>query len=716
MSVIFSAEVERITFESEESGFRVIRVGQIRGMEAKKSIVVVGIMPPLGVGMEVRIAGKKTTSAKHGEQVKAESVVPLIPEESDSLERYLGSGVVQGLGPGFAKRVVRYFGDKTLRVLDNDPQRLLEVPGLGKKRADEIKEGWNQHRSVSNLLLALSGHGISPALSARIVEVFKDRAAEIVQNRPYELSLKVKGIGFKIADGIAAKNGVKGDNAARVAAGVLHELRQLADSGHTRAPRSLLIERAAQMLEVSDRSCEQAFDELALRDFIVADAAFVALKSLDDAERSVAERLQQLKTSNSRSVAGLSAKIAAFEKRSGLVLAAAQKQAVQSAILDKLAVITGGPGVGKTTIIRCIVELLQAERVRISLAAPTGRAAKRLSEGAAHKAQTIHRLLGVTGRNGQFSKNAESPIEADVIIIDESSMIDISLAASLLEAIADAARVIFVGDADQLASVGPGAFLFDMIASESVPVSRLDVIFRQGKESGIVQNAHRVLAGELPEGSPDAEGDFFVIKAKDQEHAAHLIEEIVSKRAPARFGVDSMADIQVLTPLHRGESGTQRLNQRLQAALNPEGQQVSVGEIVFRVGDKVLQTKNDYERDVFNGDSGRVVSVDAEAGSVEVLFEASEAQRRVSYTRSDLIQLMPAYAMTIHKSQGSEYPVVVIPVLNAHFVMLSRNLLYTALTRAQRVCILVVQARALALAVAEVRKEERMTGLRERLH
>ncbi len=711
MTVI--GEVERVTFESESTGFRVIRVGKLsgQGSEGRKLLTVVGTFQAVGPGTRVRVSGRIETDARHGEQLRAESLVALEPDTLEGLEKYLSSGVIAGIGPGFAKRIVKTFGLDTLRVLDGEPFRLREVQGLGETRVAEIRKAWIEQRALSNVMLLLQSHGASAALAARIVKQYGDRAAEIVQKSPYRLAMDVSGVGFKTADRIARSQGIKGDHPERCQAGVVHELGALSDSGHVMAPRGLLEDRAALMLEVDVGHVSAAIDALWASGRIVVEDENVFLSRLWQAEMTVAERLHELTTAPSKPLPLLEVALREFEAARKLELAPAQRRAVEAAGNQKVVVITGGPGVGKTTIVRAVLSVAERADLRVKLAAPTGRAAKRLAESTGKEATTIHRLLEVDAQNGRFQRDAESPIEADMLIVDEASMIDISLGAALFMALPSHARLVIVGDADQLPSVGPGALLRDLIESKSVEVARLDVIFRQAGESGIIENSHRILHGETPEGSTDPAGDFFVIECKDPERAQDLIQQIVVERIPKRFGLDPKRDVQVLTPMHRGPAGTILLNKQLQSVLNRSTAGIEVGQALLRAGDKVLQTKNDYDKDVYNGDVGEIVSVSPEERKLVVRFE----EREVPYEKGELEALVLAYATSIHKSQGSEYPAVVIPLLTTHFVMLSRNLLYTAVTRAKKLCVLVADPKALSIALGETRKEQRLTRLAERL-
>jgi exodeoxyribonuclease V alpha subunit len=706
-----TGEVERVTFESEETGFRVIRIGSVKG---HGSIVAVGRYPAVGPGTRVRVTGDFVVDPRHGEQFRVETLVPVAPDTLVGLERYLGSGLIPGIGPGFAKRIVEAFGMDTLKVLDETPQRLLEVSGLGERRAGEIQKRWASQQAISSIMLVLQTHGASPALAARIYDRYGERAAQMVQRHPYRLALDVPGVGFKTADRLARSIGIAGDHPERAQAGALYVLEGATEQGHVAAPRDELAAKTAEVLEIDATHVEAAIDALWASQRVVVEGDLVYPARLHAAESAVAVEITRLLESPSRSLPSLEASLRAFEVQAKVELAPEQRAAVEAAAHKKVVVVTGGPGVGKTTIVRAILTVFESARLSVRLAAPTGRAAKRLAEATRRPAGTLHRLLEFDPRLRVFTRNADKPIDADAIVVDEASMIDVELARAFFAAVPSAARVVVVGDVDQLPSVGPGAVLRDVIDSGVVPCVRLDRIFRQAKESRIVLNAHAILHGRMPEsaGPDEPDADFFVVTRRDPEEAARTIVELVAERIPKRFALRPRDDVQVLTPMHRGPAGTQSLNAALQLALNPSPPaSVERRGQRFQVGDKVMQTKNDYERDVFNGDLGVVTRVDAGEERLTVRFD----DRDVDYDDADLNFLVLAYATSIHKSQGSEYPAVVVPFLTTHFVMLSRNLLYTAVTRARRLCVLVADPRAIRVALAETRREERLTRLRDRL-
>ncbi|MGC4094233.1 MAG: ATP-dependent RecD-like DNA helicase [Polyangiaceae bacterium] len=714
MPITLSGEVERVTYESESTSFRVLRVGSLEGEGARKgSIAVVGTFQAVGPGTRIRITGNFVTDARHGEQLRADVIVPLEPNTLVGLERYLGSGLIPGVGPALAKRIVEAFGLDTLSVLDQAPERLSSVAGLGERRINDIKSSWKAQRALSSLLVLLQSHGASHNLALRIWKHYGDRAASVVQRSPYRLALEVKGVGFKTADRLAHSLGISHDHPERCQAGVVHTLEELSESGHVYAPRAELAERVAEMLEVGVEHVEAALDALYASERVVIERQAVYLTYLHRAELEVAAAVRKLCAQATEAIPGAEQAIENFEKRGALKLAASQRRAVELAVSERIAIITGGPGVGKTTIIRAIVSVFESQRRDVRLAAPTGRAAKRLAEATGHAASTLHRLLEFEPRSADFQRGPDNPLEADVVMVDEASMIDLPLMRSLLLALPEKARLVIVGDADQLPSVGPGAVLRDLLQSRVVPTVRLSEVFRQAEASGIVENAHVILRGEMPETmSPDEpRGDFFIVPRKTPEEAAETVRELVAVRIPRRFGLDPLKDVQVLTPMHRGPAGTTALNEVLQRALNPEGPALEVRGQTLRLGDKVLQTRNDYEAEVFNGDVGVIIEVDGEARKLCVRFDSGD----VDYEESELDALTLAYAMSVHKSQGSEYAAVVFPLLTSHFVMLQKSLLYTGVTRARKLCVLVADPKALSLAVSDARREERRTQLAERL-
>ena len=715
-TVTLEGEVVRVTYESEESGFRVVRVN-VEGRAQPESWV--GVFPAAPPGTRVRATGRYERDARHGDQLRVETLLTVAPSTLEGLERYLGSGMVPGIGPAYAKRIVEAFGMETLEVLDRNPDRLADVPGLGSRRAEAVARAWEKQRAVGAIMIFLQQHGVTPALAARIYKRFGPHAIDIVSRSPYRLALDVWGVGFKTADRIARSIGVGADAPERAQAGVLQALHDYSGKGHCFAYRSELDELGAAMLERDASAVGEAVTALAAAGRVVVDPSgeepAVYPSELHEAEVRLARRFHTLLAAPvpSQTLLDVAARdaVATFEKVAGVALAPAQRDAVDQAARHKVLVVTGGPGVGKTTIVRALLALLDKARIRVRLAAPTGRAAKRMSEATGREAVTLHRLLEFDPKQRGFARKHGRPIEAGALIVDEASMLDLPLADALLQALSDHTRLILVGDVDQLPSVGPGAVLRDVITSNQVPTVRLTQIFRQASGSLIVENAHRIHEGQPPESAAGPAGDFYVIERTSGEAAAEAILEVVVKRIPGRFGFDPKTMVQVLTPMHRGESGAIALNERLQAALNPSGPQVSRGARILRLGDKVMQLKNDYEKEVYNGDLGFISAIDEVERTLSVRFD----EREVAYDDGELDELTLAYATSIHKSQGSEYPVVVVPILTQHFVMLSRNLIYTAVTRGKKLVVLIADPKAIGIALGETRKEERRTLLAQRL-
>jgi exodeoxyribonuclease V alpha subunit len=719
--------VERITFESAESSFRVIKLS-VPGRAER--LAVVGTLPSTPLGTRVRVRGQIEIDRKHGEQLRAESLIELAPDTLTGLERYLASGVIKGVGPKLAERIVAAFGLDALRVLDEEPERLDQVEGLGGKRRATLTRAWREQRATRDVMVFLQSRGVTPALAVRIVRRYGPRTASIVSRDPYRLALDVRGVGFKTADRIASSLGVSADSPQRMQAGVLQVLHDMKEAGHVWTGRSEVRERATRLLALErsddvDQRVGDAIDALALagRAVVEHDAVDRPVYAADmhAAEVRLARRLSELARGPARALDGVAVALQAFEARAGVELAAEQRLAVEEAARRPLLVVTGGPGVGKTTIVRAILSVLSRAKVEVRLAAPTGRAAKRISETTGAEATTLHRLLDFDPKSGTFKRDVGRPIDAGAVIVDEASMVDLPMADALTRAIAPGTRLLLVGDVDQLPSVGPGAVLRDAIDSGVVACVRLSQIFRQAKRSLIVVNAHRINEGEPPVSAPPGSAaDFFMVQRRDPERARETVLELVTARIPDRFGLDPVRDIQVLTPMNRGPAGAVALNEALQAALNPprsaagEGDGMAHGARVYRVGDKVMQLRNDYEKNVFNGDVGLVAGIDSEESTLTVRFD----DRDVVFDESELDDLTLSYACTVHKSQGSEYPAVVIPLLSTHFVMLSRNLLYTAVTRGKRLVVLVCDPRAVQLALSATGRQgerERRTRLAARL-
>jgi exodeoxyribonuclease V alpha subunit len=711
--------IERIVFSGSGGEFTVARLKI--GKDAEP-VTVVGNLFGLPVGAHVRAAGHYEENPRFGRQFRIDSYSELTPRSIEGIKRYLGAGLIKGIGPEFANRIVERFGDKTLEILDARPDRIREVPGIGRTRALAIKKAWAEKRGQREVMVFLQGYGVSPALATRIYKRYGAEAVARVRENPYRLAFDVWGIGFLSADRLAMSLGIGKETDIRVEAGVRHVLEESGGQGHVYVSRQRLVEQAELRLSVDEIRIEAAIDRLARKGDIavepIDDGEAIFETGLWRAEKAAAQGLARLLRAPRRPLPlDPDRAIADYEQQANIKLAPRQAEAIRRALQEPLLVITGGPGVGKTTIVRGIVSSFLRCRQRVALAAPTGRAAKRLQESTGQPAATLHRLLEWRPAEGMFGHNQQNPLEADLLVVDEASMIDVRLCADLLAALADGTRLVLVGDQDQLPSVGPGTVLRDTIASGAVPVVRLDEIFRQAAQSLIVTNAHRIHDGELPElGEAPPEGpqadkrDFFFIEQEEPVAAAQLVRDLVVTRLPRRYGLSAF-DIQVLTPMHRGDLGASNLNRLLQETLTAGAEELQLGGRAFRIGDRVMQLRNNYDKDVFNGDLGQVVRISSEAGELAVRFD----EREVLYESDELDELTLAYAATVHKSQGSEYPAVVIPVHTQHFVMLQRSLLYTAVTRGKKLVVLVGTAKALRIAIRNAEVALRCTRLAQRL-
>lgn len=713
--------LERVTYVNEENAWSVVRLA----VPGKKDLVtVVGNLLGVQPGESLRLRGSWTQDRKYGEQFKADGYVTVKPATLVGIEKYLGSGLVRGIGKVMAKRLVDLFGLETLEVIEQAPERLREVDGIGPVRSARIAKAWVEQKQIKDVMVFLQSHGVSTTFAIKIYKHYKDRSIAVVRENPYRLAIDIFGIGFKTADKIAGQLGISPSSPERAQAGVLHVLGELSNEGHVFYPRKKLIEAAAALLEIDAAIIETAVEALAEAGQVVVtpvlgsdtqdpECVAVYLASLHRAESGAAELGRAILRSPTRPVIiDIEKAITWFEERQKISLAPEQRESVRRAVTSKLLVITGGPGTGKTTLVNAIIQILEKKGRRILLAAPTGRAAKRMSETTGREARTIHRLLEFDPKSMGFLRDRQRPLEADLVIVDEASMIDTVLAYDLFKAIPPSCQLVLVGDVDQLPSVGPGSVLKDVIGSGAVDVVRLQHIFRQAEASLIVVNAHRVNHGEMPRlPAPGANADFFFIEKQEPEDVLQAVKLVVKTRIPDKFGFDPVTDIQVLTPMHRGLLGAASLNAELQALLNPQGASIVHGSRLFRAGDKVMQIRNNYDLEVFNGDIGRIEAIDEEDRTVSVVFDG----RSVSYERADLDELVLAYACSIHKSQGSEYPCVVLPIHTQHYVMLQRNLLYTGITRARRLVVLVGTKRALAIAVKNDETEARFTQLAARL-
>lgn len=701
--------VERITFQSPETGYTVLKA---RVKDYTELVAVVGNLLDVNVGSVLLVEGSWKVDSRYGRQFMAESWEETMPATVYGIEKYLGSGLIKGVGPKFAQRIVRMFGTETIAVIEDDIDRLRQVEGIGSKRISMIKESWQKQKEVKNIMLFLQSNGVSTAYAAKIYKEYGNAAIDKVKENPFRLADDIWGIGFRTADTIAAKLGFGKDSFVRLRSGILYTLSALADEGHVYAERDQLADKAVELLEADIANVQMTLDNMLQAEELIFEEDAIFLPAFNYAEKGTAHKLIQL----AEDVSGFDSlrpesqvDVAALEKMLGIQYDEVQAQAVQEAARSKVMVLTGGPGTGKTTTVQGIIAAYGQMGLRILLAAPTGRAAKRMSEATGLPAKTIHRLLECKPPEG-YQRNEENPLEGDALIVDECSMIDIILMNSLLKALPRNMRLVLVGDIDQLPSVGAGNVLRDIIDSGRFPVIRLTRIFRQAQQSRIITNAHRINKGEFPDISNGRNTDFFFINNEEPEAAVQEIVALVSSKLPRYYGVKP-SEVQVLTPMQRGVLGGTNLNQTLQAALNPEGEGLRRGGFIFRLYDKVMQVKNNYDKEVFNGDIGRITAVDLQERTLQVMFDG----RVIEYDVSELDELVHAYATTIHKAQGSEYPIVVMPVLMTHFVMLQRNLLYTGITRAKKVLVMIGSKKALAYAVHNVTVSQRNTKLKERL-
>jgi exodeoxyribonuclease V alpha subunit len=707
--------LERVVFFNEENGFTVAR---LQVAKRRDLVAIVGILPSPMPGETLRLKGEWVIDAKFGEQFRVQSCLSVLPATLTGIEKYLGSGLVKGIGPIMAKRIVAKFGLDTLDVIEDSTEKLQEVEGIGPIRVERITKAWQEQREIREVMVFLQGEGVSSTYAVKIYKAYGDRAISAVKENPYRLALDISGIGFKTADKIAQNMGIDPTSPMRAEAGIIHVLSELVDEGHVYYPYEELKEKATELLELGKETLDTALGTLAEQHRVVIEEhpelKAVYLTPLHVAEVNVAIRLKTLLNSPKQlSQIDIEKAIEWVQRVNQIELAEMQKEALRKAITGKVTVITGGPGTGKTTLVNSLIKILGQKRQSIVLASPTGRAAKRLSEVTGHEAKTIHRLLEFSPSEGGFKRNEDNLLDADLVIIDEVSMVDILLMNHLLKAMPPAATLLLVGDADQLPSVGPGNVLKDIIASEQVETIKLTEIFRQAQESLIVVNAHRVNRGEFLQlqPSPGQQSNLYFINREEPEKVMEVIKDLCKRRLPHAFQFDSLEDIQVMTPMHRGTVGVSNLNAELQNLLNPNGKAVARGGRLFRVNDKVMQIKNNYEKDTFNGDIGRIVDIDLEEQKLMVKLE----DRVIDYDWSDLDELVLAYAISIHKSQGSEYPAVVIPLLTQHYIMLQRNLLYTAITRARRLVVLVGSKRAIAIAIKNNKVQLRYTKLSGKL-
>ncbi|NLT94435.1 MAG: ATP-dependent RecD-like DNA helicase [Clostridia bacterium] len=704
-----SGVVERITYLNEENGFSVIK---IRSRGFPELVTVVGNMPVVNVGAVIYLKGQWKVDSRFGKQFVAEECQETIPATVAGIEKYLGSGLIKGIGPVYAKKIVKKFKEDTIRIIEEETDRLLEVDGIGSKRLEMIKKAWQEQKEIKNVMLFLQSYGVSTAYAVKIYKTYGNESIKLVQENPYRLADDIWGIGFKTADRIAFKMGFSPDSYERCRAGIIYILNELADEGHCFATLEQLVELGQEYLEVQEEKIVEVLSSMVQEKSIIREEEdFYYLPPFYYSEVGVAEKIKVLNAQTTKFKGfPVDKVIEEIEKENNIRYDEVQKEGIRTAVLSKFMVLTGGPGTGKTTTTLAIIKAFEKMYARVLLAAPTGRAAKRLSEATGMEAKTIHRLLEFKPPNG-YQRNAENPLECDCLIVDETSMVDIILMYNLLKAVPEEAVVILVGDVDQLPSVGPGNVLRDIIDSGIVSTVKLTRIFRQAQGSKIITNAHRINKGDFPELRGGRNSDFFFIEAEEPSQIVEQIKNLCQERLPRYYGVDPIDDIQVLTPMQRGEVGARNLNEVLQEALNPGTTFILYGGTKYKLHDKVMQIKNNYDKNVFNGDIGRITHIDLEDKVVRILFDDYE----VEYEAGELDQVVPAYATTVHKSQGSEYKIVVAPLVTQHYMMLQRNLLYTCVTRAKRIFVLIGTKKAIAMAVRNNKVTRRNTKLKERL-
>ena len=700
--------VDRVVFHNEDNGYCILKVVP----EGRQEMVgLIGKAPRVVAGEEFEARGVWEPNRDFGPQFKADELNLKRPDSLNGIERYLGSGLIEGIGGKYAKRIVEKFGPKVFDIIENESKRLEEVEGVGKKRRLEIRESWMKQKAIHGIMLFLHQHGISSSRALRIYKTYGDEAQAVLKENPYRLAQDIRGIGFKTADDIAYQLGVAEDAPERILAGILHVIETAAQTGHCCFPEAKVVEKARELLGVEALIAPQV-EALIASEQIERHGEFLYLPYLRKAEQNIAAGVKSLAAlPSSYPSIDEDAALAWVMKKTGKELAESQQRAVREALRHRMLIITGGPGVGKTTILRSILLILQSKQVKIVLAAPTGRAAKRLSESTGLEAKTLHRLLEYQGEGG-WGRHRGKPLVGDLFVVDEASMIDAPLMAQFLSALPEGAHLLVVGDADQLPSVGPGMMLHDLITSAAVPCVKLTEIFRQAASSRIITSAHAINRGQVPDLKPSSRSDFFFLEASEPEEVRDLIVQLAHTLLPAKYGFDPIADIQVLTPMNRNLLGTASLNHSLQLALNPPNEvkfEIERFQTTFRVGDKVIQTHNNYDKEVFNGDIGHIIAIDADPVKIHVRFDAN---RLVAYEPGELDELQLAFALSIHKSQGSEFPCVIIPVSTQHYVLLERSLIYTAITRAKKLCVLVGDERALSLAVSKQESRKRFTGLR----
>ncbi len=709
--------LERIVFHNDDNGYTVFRI-RPDGKDDLDLATVTGYMGSPQIGSSLLVRGRWVNNPRFGRQLQMSSFESLLPATVEGIKLYLSSGLIKGIGKRIAERIVKKFGEETLRIFDEEPERLLEVSGISAAKLEQMLDCWREHQGIRSLVQFLQPHGIGASFAVRIYRHYGPEALAIVRENPYRLAMDIRGIGFLTADSLAEKLGFEQDHPLRIQAGTLYTLLKQIDDGHVYFPRRLLVEQTCSRLGTGPEPVEEAIDVLVQEERVVLEEldgeVAIYLSRFHHYESKIAFYLNRILASPK------SVRFPAPEElvqrvidRLGITLAEEQIEAIHTATTSKVMILTGGPGTGKTTILNAIIQVFAENKAKILLAAPTGRAAKRMSEATGREARTIHRLLEYTPKEDGFARNEDNPLACGLLVVDEASMMDTMLAYHLLKAAPLGATLIFVGDVHQLPSIGPGNVLGDLIASGVIPVVELVEVFRQAAESEIVCNAHMINHGEIPrlESSRDRLSDFYFIRQKDPERVVDIIVDLVKNHIPRRFGLDPVDDIQVLAPMHRGTAGAANLNGRLQQALNPSKEFLQRGERFYRLGDKVMQLRNNYEKDVYNGDIGRIVSVDVPEKCLVVRYD----DRMVGYDWEELDEIAAAYAISIHKSQGSEYPAVVIPIMVQHYMLLQRNLVYTGVTRGKKLVVLVGEMRAFAMAIKNNRMQKRFTWLARRL-
>jgi len=706
----FEGTVERIVFHNPENGWAVARFTTFENEE----MTIVGNFLNICEGLVLEVRGRWVTHPRFGRQLEVEAYDATLPKSLLGIRKYMAS-FIKGVGPKTAKKIVDYFGEDTVEIIEKKPDRLKEVPGIGKHKAQLVIDSWEQHRKIKSVMMFLQSHNIGPGTAMKIYNTYGDASMHVLKENPYVLATEISGIGFRIADRIAMNLGIEKDSPVRVEAGVLYTLETASGEGHVFLPEEELVEEASKILECSEKPVEEALVRLLeKKDRIVRDGEKVYFMPFHYAECSVAERLASICLTSKKSggeIRYTQKDIDRIEKRQGFRLSDQQLSVLEVMANEKVVILTGGPGTGKTVSTRMVVNLFRKSGCSVELAAPTGRAAKRMTEATGFPARTIHRLLEYTpGPPHRFERNSENPLDADLVVIDEMSMVDVILMHYLTRAVPDSDRLLLVGDVDQLPSVGAGNVLRDLISSECIPTIRLERVYRQDAQSTIVGNAHLINRGEMPVMSSNRNGNFFFTYKEDPEEALQAIVRMCTKRLKKFFGLDPMTDVQVISPMYKGVLGVDRLNEVLRENLNP-GKDITCGGRSFRLGDRVMQIRNNYDKEVFNGDVGFIREIDLEKSKLKVEFPGL----MVEYDFTGLDEIVLAYAITVHKSQGSEYPAVLMPVTTLHYTMLQRNLLYTAVTRAKRLAVLVGTKKALAIAVKNNKIEERYTGLSERL-